>query len=127
MRHYTLATFIAALLSLVPTQATAQRLLALRAGVAGVEHAADSVRLVTPLRVVTSAEALPSRWPFVLGGALIGGVTAGVWYGHEVAKSEDPMIDLSLPVVGIGIGAGAFAGFLVGEIVRGAHSPTSGR
>jgi hypothetical protein len=123
MRYHALATLTSALLSVGPAAATAQRLVALRAGVAGVKQSADAVRLITPLHVVESASAPPSRWPFVLGGALIGGVAAGAWYAHEVAKNDDPMIDLSLPVVGIGTGVGAFAGFLVGEVVRGARSP----
>jgi prolipoprotein diacylglyceryltransferase len=61
--------------------------------------------------------------PFVLAGALIGGVTAGLWYAHQVSKTDDAMIDLSVPVVAIGTGVGAFGGFLVGEVVRAARSP----
>jgi hypothetical protein len=65
------------------------------------------------------------RWPFILGGALVGGVVAGGWYAHEVAKSDDPIIDLSGPVIAIGVGAGALVGWVTGEIVRAARADHS--
>jgi hypothetical protein len=123
MRHRALASLIIPLLSVAPASAIAQRLVTLRTGVVGLTQSSDDARLVAPPRVAASADAPQPRWPFVLAGALIGGVAAGAWYAHAVAKSDDPMIDLSGPVVGIGIGVGALAGLLVGEVVRAAHSP----
>ena len=69
-------------------------------------------------QVIDTASAKPPRWPFVLAGAVVGGAMAGAWYAHQAAKSGDPMIDFSAPVVGIGVGLGALAGLIVGEVVR---------
>ena len=124
MKHYVRTALLTSfLLSVASVPAMAQRRDALRVGAVGVTQSREGERLVTMAPIVAPADAPPARWPFVLAGALIGGLTAGAWYGHEVAKSEDPMIDLSFPVVGIGIGAGAFVGFIVAEAVRAAHSP----
>jgi hypothetical protein len=110
-----------------PAPAGAQRLDAARVGVSVSDAGFLNAPAAAPLHLVPAAQDLPPRWPFVLGGALIGGVAAGAWYAHEVSKNDDVMFDLSLPVVAIGIGAGAFTGFLVGEIVRAAVSPDTSR
>jgi prolipoprotein diacylglyceryltransferase len=73
---------------------------------------------------VSIAPEAPPRWPFILTGAIIGGVAAGAWYGYQVARSDDPMLDFTVPVVGLGIGVGALGGWLVGEVVRATHATT---
>jgi hypothetical protein len=66
------------------------------------------------------------RWPFILGGALLGGVAATAWYAHEAAKSDDLMIDLTGAVIGIGVAGGALVGWLTGEIVRASRADHPG-
>ena len=68
-----------------------------------------------------SASSRPARWPFVLTGALVGGAIAGGWYAHEASKSGDATVDLSVPVVAIGVAGGAFCGWFVSAVVRSAR------
>jgi hypothetical protein len=110
------------LLVVTPVPAIAQRLTAMRAGVARMQQPSSDAQYRAPLLTAVSTDEGPPRWPFVLAGALIGGTAAGVWYAHEFSKSDDPIIDLSAPVIGIGIGLGALGGFIVAEVVRGTHS-----
>ena len=119
MRPKTLALALVACLAAVPRSISAQELAALQVGV----HRAESVPSynadLVHLDIAEGSRELAPRWPFVLGGALIGGVAAGGWYAYEVSKSDDPMLDLSGPVIAIGTAAGALTGLIVAEIVRG--------
>src|SRR5689334_17513126 len=118
MRRQILSSALLAIVLVIPRVTAGQQLSALRAGVA-----LSRVKLDAPLAPLAHAQVstdeAPARWPFVLGGALIGGVAAGAWYAYEVSKNDDPMIDLSVPVVGIGIAAGALTGLIVSQVVRG--------
>ena len=59
--------------------------------------------------------ARPRRWPYVVAGAVVGGVAGGVWVVHEVSKTDDAMF---VPVVAVGaVAAGAAVGALGGLIV----------
>lgn len=126
MRHRPTAFLVAALILAAPASAVAQRLATDRVGVAHAEPVLPSDRLVAPLRLSHSIDAPPSRWPFVLIGALTGGAAAGAWYAYEVSKPSNDdgmMIDLSVPVVGIGVAVGAAVGLLVSEAVRVSRLP----
>ena len=119
MRQEILAFALLACFRAAPESLFAQQLTALRAGAHHVESAPSYRADLVHLDVAEGSRALVPRWPFVLGGALIGGVVAGGWYAYEVSKSDDPMLDLSGPVIAIGTAAGALTGLIVAEIVRG--------
>ena len=128
MRRTLLALALVACFAAVPQPICAQQLNALRAGVHQPESVPSHRVDVVHLDIAESPKKLVPRWPFVLGGALIGGVAAGGWYAYEVSKSDDPMIDLSGAVITIGTLGGALVGLIVAEVVRGIQdSPPNNR
>jgi len=96
----------------------AQRRETARVGVSHLAHVSPSAYQGP---VAADAEPGPLRWPFVVGGALVGGVTAAVIVAHSVQSTDDAMI---FPIVSVGaflaVGmvAGASVGWLVSELVR---------
>jgi hypothetical protein len=101
-----------------PQSIFAQQLGALQAGVhrpeSGLSYPADPVHF----DVAEGSREVP-RWPFVLGGALVGGAAAGGWYAYESSKTDDATINFFGPFVAAGTVAGALVGLIVCEIVRG--------
>jgi len=126
MRHRAFAPLIVAFLVCAPAPAIAQRITAARVGVAEVEPALDGARLAQPLGVTVAESPAPSRWPYVIGGALLGGIATGAWLAYQLSKDDDPMMTFAVPVVGIGAAVGALTGLLVSQVVRTPPSPSSG-
>ena len=128
MRPKALALALVACLAAAPESIFAQQLTALRAGAHRTESVPSYRSDLVPLEIAESSKQLVPRWPFVLGGALIGGAAAGGWYAYQVSKSDDPMLDLSGPVIAIGTVGGALVGLIVAEVVRGIQdSPSNNR
>ena len=66
-----------------------------------------------------NARAKP-RWPFVVGGAVVGGAVAGAWMANSIRKTDDAMVfpQYVVAILGVGVGVGALAGWVVAEAVR---------
>jgi len=81
----------------------------------------------------TATQSVPSagrahsvpRWPFVLGGTVVGAGVAGALIAREIARSDDGMV---LPIVPIaagvvaGAGVGALSGWAVSAVIRRARN-----
>jgi hypothetical protein len=93
------------------------------------EHAHSGVtRAAQPLPTLAALSWAPSvhparpvrRWPFILGGAVVGSAGAGVWLARSVKWDDDGMILPVVPIAAIvtaGAGIGALGGWAVSAIV----------
>jgi hypothetical protein len=81
-----------------------------------VQPSAGPVVVRTPTIVnLRAAGDRPRRWPYVVGGAVVGGAVGGVWLAHRAARTDDAMV---FPIYGVGaVAAGAALGALGGLIV----------
>src|SRR5690242_8111513 len=93
----------------------------------GVTRAAQSpptraALTLVPLAVPSAPPARPvRRWPFIVGGAVVGSAGAAVWLARGVKWDDDGMIFPVVPVAAVvtaGAGVGALGGWTVSTIVR---------
>jgi len=93
------------------------------------EHAQSGVtRATQPRSTLVALTAVPSvhrarpvrRWPFILSGAVVGSVGAGVWLARGVKWDDDGMVVPVVPiaaVVAAGAGIGTIGGWAVSAII----------
>ena len=87
----------------------------------GVSHLARAEATTPRPPVAVDPEPGPLRWPYIGGGALIGGAVAGVVVAQSYHATDDapigPIGSTGAVVVGAMV-AGAILGWLVSELVR---------
>ena len=96
-----------------------QSLAAARVGL--VTPSADSAAFRAPvIPVPRSANGEPRRWPYVVGGAVVGGAVGGVWLAHRAARTDDAMVFPGYVVGAVAAGAavGALGGLIVSVVVH---------
>ena len=78
--------------------------------------------LVAPTLVPSVHRARPvRRWPFILGGAVVGSVGAGIWLARGAKWDDDGMILPVVPIAAVvtaGAGIGALGGWGASAIIR---------
>jgi len=92
----------------------------------GVTRATQSPLTLAALTRVPSAVSAPParpvrRWPFIVGGAVVGSAGAGLWLARGVKWDNDGMIFPVVPVAAVvtaGAGIGALGGWAVSTLVR---------
>ena len=103
-----------AVVFLAPAQLPAQRLAVARVALPSPPVVSASLRAPS-IAVPRSAVGEPRRWPYVVGGAVVGGAAGGLWLAQRAARTDDAMV---FPVYVVGaVGAGAALGALGGLIV----------
>jgi hypothetical protein len=97
----------------------AQQLSRMRVGLP--ERAAAALAAPAVVTVsVAAAKRRPKRWPYVLGGAVVGAVGMGFWIAYGVAHTDDAMVFPPLVVaeLAVGAGVGALGGLMISDIVH---------
>ena len=111
---------VCALLVAVPgTALGAQQLSAMRVGVTTPTMTTLGVRSTVTVPAASSAHR-PMRWPYVVGGAVLGAAAGGVWVARQVARNDDAMpfpLIIAAPIV-VGAGVGALGGLTVSAIIE---------
>ena len=105
--------------TLTATSLSAQQLADACVGLGTQSAASYDAHAIVPPLVARSAQG-PKRWPYVVGGALVGAVAGGTWIVHRVAHTDDAM---GVPVYAVGVmaagtGLGALGGLIVSAIVQ---------
>jgi hypothetical protein len=117
MLRYQFVGLLALLLVALPLQA--QRLESAQRGVS--RASLPAVPLVATRSVPAAGRVRSvSRWPFVLGGAVVGTGVAGALIAREIARSDDGMILPVVPIAGVviaGAGVGALGGWAVSAVI----------
>jgi len=124
VRKLQVILFHIAVACLAAGRASAQSMATAQVGLARQVAAPAAVR-TRSLAVVQSASREPRRRPYVVSGAVVGGVAGGVLLAHGVAKTDDAMVFPVVYASGVvagGAALGAFGGLIVSVIVhRGAR------
>jgi hypothetical protein len=118
MMRYQFSVLLALLIAALPLPA--QRLESAQRGVARASVPPVPCTVTRSVPSAGRANSLP-RWPFILGGAVVGAGVAGMLIGREVARSDDGMILPVVPLAGIvvaGAGVGALGGWTVSAVIR---------
>ena len=110
---------VCAMLAALPgTALGAQQLSAMRVGLT-----APPVRRLdsssAPSVAASSSVHRPRRWPYVVGGAVVGAAAGGIWLARQVARTDDAMVFplfAAVPVA-LGSGLGALGGLTISVIV----------
>jgi hypothetical protein len=61
------------------------------------------------------------RWPFLVGGAVVGSAVGGALIARQIARSDDGMILPVVPIAGAvvaGAGVGMLGGWAISAVVR---------
>jgi hypothetical protein len=108
-----------ALLAALPgTTLGAQQLSAMRVGMTTPTVTTLDVRRTVTVAAPSSVHR-PMRWPYVLGGAVLGAAAGGLWVARQVARNDDAMpfpLIIAAPIA-LGAGVGALGGLTVSVIV----------
>lgn len=72
------------------------------------------------LAIPRSVAGEPRRWPYVVSGAVVGGVAGGVWLARRAARTDDAMVFPGYVVGAVAAGAalGALGGLIVSVVVH---------
>ena len=111
MRRSALIIIVTAAVCLTAGELHAQQLASGQVGIAR----PVAVRTARSVTLAPMSRGRPRRWPYVVGGAVVGGVAGGLWLARQAAKTDDAV---EVPVVAIGaVAGGAALGALGGLIV----------
>ena len=103
---------VGVLLAVPPLRA--QTLAAAQVGIAPVAATTGAPRTLA-LHVEASPAGGHARWPFVLGGAVVGAAATGLVVANQIRHTDDAMVfpQYVVVVVGAGAGVGALLGWAV--------------
>lgn len=115
---------LGSLLLLSTAQLGAQQLADARVTLRPMVVPSPGAQLVAPIGLATTIGAFnprtPHRWPYVVGGAVLGAIAGGVSLAARVKRTDDGMV-FPMYMAGAtatGAGLGALGGLIVSSIVR---------
>ena len=96
----------------------AQTLASARVGIAPLPATASAPRTLV-LHVEAPAARGHARWPFVLGGAVVGAAATGLVVANQIRHTDDAMVfpQYVAVLVGAGAGVGALLGWAVSAAI----------
>ena len=97
----------------------AQALASMRIGITR-EASATGGSPRAAFRVAQAESRRHQRWPFVLGGAVVGATAAGLVLANGIRQTDDAMVfpQYVAAFIGVGAGIGALGGWAVSAVIR---------
>src|SRR5215203_2068389 len=98
MRRFQFVWLLAPLIAALPLPA--QRLASAQRGVSPASAPRSALTALPSVPSAGRAHSVP-RWPYILGGAVVGAGVAGALLAREIRQSDDGMILPVVPIAGV--------------------------